>query len=396
MNKMQQNILLRYLFTLCLFSHFSVVPGWEAASLGYHTDHISMLSEDSGRDQTFNKVFEKQFVLKEGGKVDIENIHGAVDIDTWDKAEVQIHVTVEVDASSESKANQTFERIDIDFSHGEHFVNVETEIDDKKSFWWFMRDWSGDDDIRINYHIIMPKAANLEISNKYGDIDLEDIDGDVQIDQKYGDLQIAHTSGSLNLSLGYGNGIISRANKSRADISYYKLRIEDANELDINSKYSRLDIESINKIHAHSSYDKYHLGDVGILINEGKYDEIKAEKIEELKIETKYTRIDLTELTIDLDAQLSYGGLQVDQVHPDLTGIHVESRYTKVNINTDALENFTLAINGRYVNVSLPVGLTLTRERRENNEIEVSGYRGDEGAEVTLDFGAHYGHLNLR
>ncbi|NND06938.1 MAG: hypothetical protein HKN87_11210 [Saprospiraceae bacterium] len=393
---MQQNRFLAYLFPVCLLSTHTNVSVAMGSSLTDFTEDNCTLSTSSGIDETFSKIFEKQFSLGEGGKVDIENIHGAVDVDTWDKAEVQIVVTVEVDASSESKANHTFERIDIDFSHGDHFVKAKTEIDAKKSFWWFMQDWWGDDDIRINYHVMMPKTAHLEISNKYGDIELEDIDGDVQIDQKYGDLQIAHTSGSLDLSLGYGNGVISQANRTRAEISYYKLRIEDANELDIDSKYSRLAVESINIVRAYSAYDKYHLDEVGTLVNEGKYDEIHVEKIEELKIKTKYTRIDLDELTIGLDAQLSYGGLQIDQIHPGFTGMNVESRYTKVSINTDALQDFILAVSGRYVNVSLPAGLTLTRERRENSEIDLSGYRGDVGAEASLNFGAHYGHLKLR
>lgn len=347
-------------------------------------------------DQTFSKVFEERFTLLEGGKVDIENIHGTVDIDTWDASEVEIVVTVEVDASSEAKANSTFERINVSFSNGDRYVSAETEIDSKKSFWWFVQSWWGEDDVRINYQVRMPKSANLEISNKYGDIDIEDIDGEVSIDQKYGNLGIAHAANDLELSLGYGHAVINRANRIKADIQYYKLRVDDANVLEIDSKYSGVTIESANRLSANSAYDGYHLGDIGVFKSAGKYDKIDAKKIEELEIVSKYTHIDIDELTIGLDAQLSYGGLEVDHTHPSVTRIRVESRYVDIDIDTEALQDFTLDILGRYVKVSLPDDLQLTRDLRENNEIEAVGYFGSAGSSTSFKFDADYGKIRLR
>lgn len=361
-----------------------------------HLLHDGLLRTSVNLDQTFTKVFEEHFTLSEGGKVDIENIHGTVDIDTWDVSEVEIVVTVEVDAASESKANGMLDRINVSFNNGDRYVSAETEIDSKKSFWRLVQSWWGEEDVRINYQVKMPKSANLEISNKYGDIDIEDIDGEVSIDQKYGNLSIAHVTNNLELSLGYGHGVIARANRIKAEIGYYKLRVDDANEVNIDSKYSGITIESANRLSANSAYDGYHLGDIGVFKSAGKYDKIDAKKIEELEIVTKYTKIEIDLLTIGLKAQLSYGGLEVDQTHPSLTKIHVESRYTDIDIDTETLEDFTLDILGRYVKVSLPAGLQFTKDLRENNEIEALGYLGSANSNTSLKFDANYGKIRLR
>ena len=99
-----------------------------------------------GAKSEYTKTYTKTYSLDSGGKVNIENIHGHVNINTWNKSEVYIKVTITVDASSERKAEEDFERIEIDFSNDSRNVSAKTTIDNKKSTWWFIQSWWDDDD----------------------------------------------------------------------------------------------------------------------------------------------------------------------------------------------------------------------------------------------------------
>ncbi len=354
------------------------------------------LSVDATVERSYTKKYEERFTLSEGGKVDIENMHGTIDIDTWASTEVEIIVTIEVDASSESRAESAFDRIDISFNQSDNYVHAETEIDSKKSFWWFVQSWWGDDDVRIDYQVRMPESARLELTNKYGDINIEEIFGQTDIELKYGNLTIGHAAGPLELDLSYGHGVVDKANETDAHIAYYKLRIDDGNTLDIESKYSQITIESINQIISQSAYDGYHLGDVGMMKNEGKYDKIEAKRMEVFDITAKYTNIDIDELTHALDATLSYGGLEVDEMLSSVTHIDLTSRYTDIDIDVDQLEAFLVEFSGRHAKIDLPEGVHLTTDIRENHRTDLKGYYGNQHASTAIYMVAEYGGIKLR
>ncbi|MCB0664450.1 MAG: hypothetical protein KDC80_01450 [Saprospiraceae bacterium] len=344
----------------------------------------------------YTRTYTKTYNIDPDGQVNIENIHGQVNINTWDKSEVYIKVVVTVDASSERKAEDDFERIDIDFSNDSRNVSAKTSIDNKKSTWWFIQSWWDDDDIRIDYEVSMPSSARLELTHKYGNADLGTFSGDVEVNHKYGDLTINHVAGKLDIDVSYGNATIAKANISEMNIAYYKLRLNDANEVTIDSKYSQIYIESANEIISESSYDGYHLGDIGTLSNEGKYDNFEIEKIESMDIDTKYTKLNLEYLLDRLDAEMSYGGLEIDRLDAGFDEVIISSRYAGLEIDTDEVPSFRVDVEGRYTGVNLPRGVETTRDIKDGNDHVVVGYRGNSNAKGEIRVRAEYGGLKLR
>lgn len=344
----------------------------------------------------YTKTYTKTFNLDRDGHVNIENIHGHVSINTWDKAEVYIKVVVTVDASSERKAEEDFERIDIDFSNDSRNVSARTSIDNKKSTWWFIQSWWDDDDIKIDYEVSMPSTAGLQLSHKYGNADLGTFSGDVEINHKYGDLTINHVAGRLDLDVSYGNATIAKANVSEMSIAYYKLRLNDANKVTIDSKYSQIYIDSANEIISESSYDGYHLGDIGALSNEGKYDNFEIEKIESINIYTKYTKINLEYLVNRIVADMSYGGLEIDRLDGSFDEIGINSRYAGLEINLDDVPAYRLDVEGKYTGVSVPSDLETTRDIKDGNHHTLVGYRGNSSAKGEIRVRAEYGGLKVR
>lgn len=349
-----------------------------------------------GAKSEYTKTYTKTYSMATDGKVNIENIHGQVNIRTWDKGEVYIKVVITVDASSERKAEEDFDRIEIDFSNDSRYVSAKTTIDNKKSTWWFIQSWWDDDDIKIDYEVSMPSGASLELSHKYGNADLGDFNSDVRINHKYGDLTINHVAGNLDMDVSYGNASVAKANISDINIAYYKLRLNDANKVVIDSKYSQVYIESANEIISESSYDGYHLGDIGSISNEGKYDNFEVDKIESLNISTKYTKINLEYLLGRLNADMAYGGLEIDRLDPGFNEVIISSRYTGLEIDTDDVPSYRVDVQGRYTGVNLPNDFETTRDQKDNNSVTLVGYRGSANAKGEIKVRAEYGGLKLR
>jgi len=357
---------------------------------------ISLNTVVQGAKSEYTKTYTKTYSLDADGKVNIENMHGHVNISTWTKSEVYIKVTVTVDASSERKAEDDFERIEIDFANDSRSVSAKTSIDNKKSSWWFIQSWWDDDDVKVDYEVSMPAGAELELSHKYGNADLGDFSGDVEVNHKYGDLTINHVAGNLDLNLSYGNGSIAKANNSDINLAYYKLRLNDANNIVIDSKYSQVYIESANEIVSESSYDGYHLGDIGTISNEGKYDNFDVDMVESFDINTKYTKINLAYLKNLLHADMSYGGLEIDRLENGFKEIIIGSRYAGLEIDTDEVSSYRVDVQGRYTGVNLPRDIETTRDQKENNRVTIVGYHGNSNSQSEIRVRAEYGGLKIR
>ncbi len=345
----------------------------------------------------YTKIYEKTFSLSEGGKVSLENIHGHVDVNTWDRNHVQIKVIVRVNASSQDNAEDDLERIDIDFASSAAFVSARTSIDSKKkSFWWFIQSWWDDSDVEVDYEVSMPVSADLDLNHKYGDADLETFTGNVSVAHKYGDLKIDEVSGKLRMDLSYGNAFVAKANDVDADIGYFKLRINEARTFRIDSKYSQIHVEKASELYASSSYDGYHLGKIGRIENVGKYDNIEVEEVDFFTIETKYTKIDIEHLGRSIKAHLSYGGLEVAALGANFESVQIDSRYTGLEIVTDQVESYRVDVDGRYTSIEIPGNIQTSKDIREDNRTYLVGYRGQSDAAASIKVQAEYGGLKIR
>ncbi len=355
------------------------------------------LTGDLSAKRDYTKTFEESFALAEGGKLNIENLHGTVDIATWSKNEVEIKVTVTVSANSDRKAEDLFDRVQIDFSNSDNYVSAETQVRSKKSAWWFFQSWwGGSADLDIDYVVFMPASANLEVDNKYGDVELEDVSGKVSLNVKYGNVKIDHASSLLILDLAYGNGVIAQANEVTIHLSYGKVRVNDANRVDIDSKFSKVTIESANEVISESAYDGYDLGDIGVLRNEGKYDNFKVDKLEQLDIYTKYTTVRVETIVTGIQANMTYGGITLDRILGSTNEIKIDARYTGIELDLDDLTDYSFDLESHYTSVTLPQNLEVERRAKHNNHLDVTGYYGDQKENCIIEIDAEYGALKIR
>jgi hypothetical protein len=345
-----------------------------------------------GAKTEFTKTVKKNYKMSADGDVSLSNKYGKINLKTWDRNEVVIEVTITAHARSESAANDIFNRINIDFANGSDYVKAETQIETQKSSWWS----SGDKgDFRIDYEVSMPKAASLDLSNKYGDSEIAAIGGDANIVVKYGNFNVLAVGKDTKIDLGYGNGTVGEINDAEIVIKYSKIKLKAAEHINVDSKYSKVYIDKANKIKSTSKYDTYELGELKELSNEGKYDHFEIERANHISAYSKYTDFKIEELYSEGAFELSYGGLAIESLKKGFKVVSMDCEYTDCKIYLDDNTAFQLDAISDYASIKYPGDMEVTVEKTKNSNQEVKGYRGNASAGM-IKARLRYGGLKVR
>lgn len=320
--------------------------------------------------------------------VDIYNKYGKVNIETWDQSAVQIDVHIKVDARNKTKAQETMDRIQIEFSENSRGVKAETQIASKSGFIVLQNDR-----FQIDYSVKMPKDVYLKLFNKYGNSKVASLSRKVDAEIKYGNIDMEDIDGDLNLMLGYGNATIGRIHDFNAEIKYAGMvSIEQANNANIISKYSTHKLGNMLKVQLESKYSSFIWDELESLENMGKFDDFKINYIEKLEVETKHTKIQCEALAQSLTADLSYSDVKIDQLGAQAKFINFNCSYGGLYIK-EINTGFTLDYEGGYSDVKLPRGCDMQVDRHDGNDKEIQASFGNAATSITADL--RYSNLNI-
>jgi len=354
------------------------------------------LSVEAAPAREFSKLIEETFELREGGQVSIENQYGRVEVTTWDREEVQISVRVTTQAKNSNKGEETLRRIDVDFSNSASHVHAGTEIRTNKSVWWFIQDWLGEADISIDYEVRMPRTADLEIDHKYGRVDVGELNGDVTINLKNGDLEVDLVTGKLRLDLNHGYGVVAKANDTDADLDFYKLRVNDANILEVQARFSRLNVHSANQLEIRATNTKNYLGDIGTLDVENKYGSIEIDKVEEARIIADHCDTEIDMLMLGIDGEISHGDLWVDQVGMALDYAIIEGDNAGVNLDLSNLEGYGLSVDGDFTTLDVPDEVRERAEKAHEDDVSIKGSFGKQDSKARIEVILEHSGLKIQ
>jgi len=344
----------------------------------------------------YSKTIQKEFNIASDGEVRIENRHGEVNINTWEKNQVKIEVTITVNERSESDAQETFERINVDFSNGNRYVEAKTSIESKSSRWSW---WSSSDnnDYTIDYDVYMPQTNNLHLANKYGNAHVASLDGEASMEIKYGNIRMEEVTGELNLSLGYGNGTINKCRHADVNVSYGSIRIKDAGDLIVESKYSKMYLDQAGDIKSVSKYDTYEIGVIRDFRNQGKYDHVEIQSAKTIRASAKYSDFKIDEITHSADFDLAYGHVIVESLARNFSEVQILGRYTDFKIDVEDGANYKLDAVTKYAGIRYPEKMDVVYEKEKGSSKEVEGYMGgDKNTGQVIKARLDYGGIKVR
>jgi hypothetical protein len=327
------------------------------------------------------KDFHKEFTPGPNSTLSITNKFGDVVTETWAENKIVIDVKVTVEQSSSEKAQKMLQLITVNFAETGNDFSAETVFDeDFSSMKW------GNNHFSIDYNIKMPANVNLNITNKYGNADIDDMTSCLAVDVKYGNLYADNlTRGNekplSEFSVAYGKAEIKELSWGKIEARYCgQFNIEKATALAIDSKYSKMNIDEVSSVVCESKYDNYNLGSVGNFVAVGGY-----------------TNFNIKTVTKKIDVQTKYGNLIVDRIPANFKSVDVTAGYCTVKLGIDPAACYSLKAESRYGGIKLDDSNFEPQTRIiGSTNSEVSGVVGKcKEPESTVNVTTSYGSVSL-
>ncbi|HJX71923.1 MAG TPA: hypothetical protein VJ346_08225, partial [Bacteroidales bacterium] len=230
-------------------------------------------------------------------------------------------IDLRINASSDSKLNKLKSSIDFDFTGTAYYVIAKTRIGNSAgSVFDDLADIAGsilssDNKVTIDYLVMMPKHVNLKLENKFGDVYIDDFNGNVNLTLSNGELKANDLSGNTIINVSSGDGVVNSIKDGKLVISYSDFHIKEVDKLSIESRSSRINIEQANYLKLISRRDKIFLPEISELYGDGYWSDFTIYK-----------------LGAELNLSLNSGHLSIEAIQKDFSFIQIISEYTDIDL----------------------------------------------------------------
>lgn len=331
------------------------------------------------------KHVSKTYQVNQDTKLNLENMYGNIDIVTWDKNTIEIDVKITVSGNNEDKIEDRLDQIRIEFSQSNNQVYATTHI--KSSSSWlsnsFIFSWGSNSktNLEINYTVKMPRENNLHVTNDYGTIILDELNGKANINCDYGKILIGSLNNTINtININYTNhSVIDFINNGTINADYSGFTIEKANNIELQADYTSSKLEFVNNLEYNCDYGSVKVGEANII--DGKGD---------------YLSLQIGEVNTSVDIEASFGSIKIASLNKGFEFVRINADYTGVKINIDKTASCQINANVSYGSIKYYGDLfTFNRIKEKSNNKNYEGYFQNENSTARIDVSAEYGSIKL-
>jgi len=170
------------------------IPAWAGAVFGTICALLVLAlgAHASDHQGAFTEELHQSYALTPDGRVELDNINGAVHISTWDRNEVK------VDAVKYADSKEKLDEARIEIDSGKDYLSIRTKYRDHDlTFNW----GSHNNPAGVEYTLTVPRGARLdEIKLINGALDVAGVSGEVHASCINGKLEAHNLSGRADLS----------------------------------------------------------------------------------------------------------------------------------------------------------------------------------------------------
>ncbi len=340
-----------------------------------------VILSDTGNAQTYSesKNIVRTFPVNPETRLDISNKYGKVHVMNWKKDSVKLEVELLVKSSNLEKLEKIMDNIDIEFTGTSYYIIANTRFGNTgNDFISDLIDLSGTiipskNQVEINYTVMAPSGMTVNLSNKFGNIYMDDMQGEVTISLSNGDIKINKLDGKADININFGNGIINSLNNATLNLTYADLEIRNANQLAVVSKSSKIRIDRVDILKIESGRDKYSISEINNLFG-GSY----------------FSGLQIYKLNDEADFTIRYGDFTADTVSDNFSYINLHSEYADIDLNFNRDASYFLQVNHHPEGtLHIPDGFVNIDESGENpGEVRFSGRTGNPGSSSRVEIDA--------
>lgn len=326
------------------------------------------------------KTIKKSFNVSSTATLDVDNNYGSINVITWDENRIDFEILIKVTGKDAEKIQDKLDGINVEFSATNDLVSAKTYINKTKSSWW---NWGSNSSIQleIKYVIKMPISGNVDLSQDYGSINLDRLEGVAKISCDYGKITTKELMGDNNdirfdyssncyfeyiksgeITADYSGFTVAKTKDLVVKADYTKSIIEVAENIEYNCDYGSLKVDNINNLNGNGDYLSLRLGNV----------------FKNVKLKT------------------NYGSLKIDRMASKAQNIDINADFTGITIGHDANYNFNFDIDLDYASLRESEGFNFTNKEIDHTEKKYKGYYGSQNSGNMVKINSEYGSVTFK
>lgn len=328
---------------------------------------------------TKEKKMHKEYEVNTDALLQIDNNYGNLYITSWDEDRVVIEVVIKTNGDDEEKVQQKLKEIDVEFLGTRSKVSAKTILSTENSSWnWNWKWWKSDNvNMEINYIIKLPINNAIDLSNDYGSITLDKINGKAIISCDYGKLILGELNGEGNeLSLDYtNNSVISYMNGGVIKADYSEFEIEKANNLKIKADYTSSKIGVVRNLQYECDY-----GNLSV-------DFIK----ENVEGNSGYLTAKIGNVEGALSLKSDYGSIKIEELKTEARDVTINANYTGIKVGYANNYHFDFIFDLKYASLKHGDEFDFKIKRQEVTDTYYEGHHGSKGknkVKIKSDYGS--------
>ena len=338
----------------------------------------NVLSADSLKDtvrlnpclclhKEFVKNINREFPTSAQGTTVIYNKHGNVNINTWAEKKVKINIVITVNSTEQAEAEKVLSQINVNFVNTKGYIKAETIIGDVKGAYL--------QDFKVNYEVWMPADNQLDISNKYGNTALGNLNGNLIANVKFGDLRTGKLLADANLKTENCQAVIGSVQNIYGWINNGGLVLDNAKMVQMETERSTCTFRRVEDLRLTSRFDKIDVGVAGNLRLNIKFGSVNVLSARYMFLTSCNTACKIENLDTQLDADLQFGSLELTKVSAGFDKIVLSGLNTLINIGTSDL-SFCYEINGSNTNLNLRPSSPSLASNANSKTVKINNING--------------------
>ena len=328
---------------------------------------VLLISLNVNAERISKRVY-KNYPVNKVQKLDINNKYGNIYIENNRTDSVIVSADIWVEGTSD-RARHLLDNINVTVNLNGNTIVAVTSIENTMN---------GNNEFSIDYHVSIPADRELAVVQKYGNVNMKDLNAKGTFEIKYGEL----------------NGQKLLSPDLKMDIAYSKVNLDATKDLLLTLHYSKLKLEKGSNLKAETRYSGINVGECNQFDADSKYDNFNIEKINTLIMNSMYTGINIDKLSSKLSLINGYGGVTVREIPAGFESITIQNKYAGIKLGIASDASYKLNGKVHYSDIKHPDG-KLNR-MRENTSYEVTGTIGNsENPKSSVQIDSNYGSVNL-
>ena len=328
---------------------------------------------------TKTKVIDKTFNVTKEATLNVSNKYGNIDIATWNENKIAITVKITTNGDDEDKVKKRLDEITVEFDANSTYVSAKTMIEKTSASWNL---WGKDNNVNmeINYQIKIPLTNSVNLTNDYGGINLNKLEGKATINCDYGKINIGELLNASNsIHMDYtNNSTISYMKSGTVNADYSTLRIDKAGNIDLNADYSHISFETIDRL-------KY----------ECDYGSLKIGAAENLNGTSDYMNLTIDTLLFSGVFNLDYGSLKIGELGQHLKELKLQSSYTHIKLGLHPTVSFDFTAALSYSGFKHGDHFTFNKEIEKTTSKYYEGYYNAPNSGNHISIKSSYGSVSF-